>query len=89
MTAVSNLVVLFFSSWMSTGALGLGSNAIHIFLSCSSPSFGGTSAATGFKKFSRIFICTSGCVLATRMILNICSSQIFASDDRFAKAAES
>ena len=89
MTAVSNLVVMFFGSQMSTGALGLSSNAVCIFFSCSLPSFGGTGTTIGFKKFSGIFIYTSGCALAASMILNVPSSQIFSSDDRLAKAAKS
>ena len=89
MTVVSSLMVLFFGSQMSTGALGLSSNAIHIFFSCSSPSFGGTSTATGFRKFSRMLSCTSGHAVTARMILNVSLLQFFASDDRFAKAAES
>ena len=88
-TTVRSLVALFFGSLTSTGALGQCSNAVLILFSCSSPSFGGTSTATGFRKFFGMLIWHRGQALAARITQNVSLSHIFTSDDKFAKAAES
>ena len=87
-TAVRSLVVLIFGYLTRMGALGQGSNAVLIFLSCSSPSLGGTGTTTGLRNFTGMLIWHNGWVLAARVTQKVSSSHILASDERFVKAVE-